>query len=234
MQAGSPLRLDTIAIGTACVVLPLRDRIAGAKQALSVDQLTEGRFILGLSTGDRPSGYPSFGATFSNRAERFRDAHQIITAVANQTFPGHQSDFYGSLDGSLDMIPKARQTRLKTIAVGRCGQDISWLAQNMDGWIWHQSNVDLLPNVIEAWRSACGQGVFNPYGYGTFFELDSDANAPLRIRHGIHGGRKALIELWKRQRDQGVSHVALNMRVSARSVKETIDELAEFVLPLFV
>ncbi|QXI20150.1 LLM class oxidoreductase [Pseudomonas iranensis] len=222
-----------IAIGTAGIVLPLRDPLAVAKQALSVDQLTGGRFILGLSTGDRPSEYPAFGAEFENRSERFRDAHTLITAAVNQSFPVHQSKFYGTLDGSLDLVPKAKQARLKTVAVGRCGQDISWLADNMDGWIWHQSNIELLPTVIESWRAACGPQVFKPYGYGTFFELDRDPDAPLRVRHGIYGGRKALIELWKRQRDQGVSHVALNMRVSSRPVKETIEELGESVLPLF-
>ncbi len=48
-----------IAIGTAGIVLPLRDPLIVAKQAASVDQLLGGRFILGLATGrsnTRPSG----------------------------------------------------------------------------------------------------------------------------------------------------------------------------------
>ncbi|WP_087108021.1 LLM class oxidoreductase [Halomonas citrativorans] len=222
-----------IAIGTAGMILPLRDPIAIAKQALSVDQLSNGRFVLGVSTGDRPSEYPAFGVDFENRTERFRDAYSMIKVLANESFPVHQTSNFGSLDGSLDLVPKAFNARLPLVAVGRCGQDISWLADNMDGWIWHQSNLDHLPKLIEAWRSVCGPETFKPYGYGTFFELDSNPNAPLRWGRGLRGGRKTLIDLWQRQRDQGVSHVALNMRVSHRSVKDTLQELGDHVLPLF-
>ncbi|MNR12331.1 hypothetical protein D3C85_1286810 [compost metagenome] len=145
----------------------------------------------------------------------------------------HKSEHYGSLDGSLDLIPKPAQKRLPTLAIGRCGQDIDWLASHMDGWIWHQSDFRRLPEVIERWRQSCGPDVFKPYGYGVFFELDKDPDAPLRTGRGLHAGRNALIDLWKRQRDQGLSHVALNMRVSHRATKETMDELAEYVLPIF-
>ncbi|KJH82086.1 LLM class oxidoreductase [Stutzerimonas stutzeri] len=222
-----------IAIGTAGVILPLRDPIAVAKQALSVDQLSQGRFLLGVSTGDRPSEYPAFGADFDNRESRFRDAYAVIRAVSNGSFPIHKSSHYGRLDGTLDLVPKAFHARLPMLAVGRCGQELTWLAEHMDGWIWHQSNLEQLPSLISLWQSACGPEAFKPYGYGTFFELDKDPNTPIRWGRGLRGGRNALISLWQRQRDQGVSHIALNMRVSHRSVKESIQELAEYVLPLF-
>lgn len=223
-----------IAIGTAGVILPLRDPIAVAKQALSVDQLSQGRFLLGVSTGDRPSEYPAFGVDFDNREARFRDALALIRTVSEESFPIYRSLHYGVLDGSLDLIPKAFHARLPTIAVGRCGQEIAWLAENMDGWIWHQSNLEQLPSLISLWRSACGLETFKPYGYGSFFELDEDPNAPIRWGRGLRGGQNALINLWQRQREQGVSHVALNMRVSHRSVKDSIQELGEHVLPIFV
>ena len=47
-----------IAIGTAGIVLPLRDPLAIAKQATTLDHLTDNRFILGLSSGDRPVDSP--------------------------------------------------------------------------------------------------------------------------------------------------------------------------------
>lgn len=129
-----------IAIGTAGIILPLRDPVAVAKQASSVDHLSEGRFILGLSTGDRPSEYPAFGMNFENRAERFRDARKVVQELLTQSFAVHRSIFYGDLTGDLDLVPKPKQSQLPYIAVGRCGQEIEWLAQHMDGWIWHQSN----------------------------------------------------------------------------------------------
>ena len=196
-----------LAIGTAGIVLPLRDPLSIAKQATTLDHLTGNRFLLGLSTGDRPIEYPAFGMTFDNRAERFRDAHAMLRAVTEGAFPQHRSAHYGTLDGGLDLIPKPIGDRLPTLAIGRCGQSIEWLAANMDAWIWHQSDFNRLGDVVTQWNAAVGGTTFKPYGYGAFFDLDKDPSAPLRAGRGIVAGRRALIDLLKRQRDEGVSHI---------------------------
>ncbi|GAA3698787.1 LLM class oxidoreductase [Sphingomonas cynarae] len=222
-----------IAIGTAGIVMPLRDPLAIAKQATTLSHLTGNRFILGLSSGDRPVEYPVFGIDFDSRADRFRDAYAMIRAVTEQDFPRHRSTHFGTLDGSLDMVPKPIGDRLPIITVGRAGQSVEWLAENSDGWIWHQSDFSRLGDVVANWRAAIPGGQFKPYGYGTFFDLDRDPDAPLRKARGLSIGRKALIELWKRQRDLGVSHVALNLKMARRSASEMMDELGDHVLPLF-
>ncbi len=226
-------KTEQIAIGTAGIVLPLRDPLAIAKQATSLDHLTENRFLLGLSSGDRPTEYPAFGVDFETRAERFRDAIKLIEVTTGQRRPKHHSRFYGDLDGNLDLLPKPVTSRMPLLAIGRAGQSIEWLAEHLDGWISHQSDVGWLGEVVESWRRASAGRGFKPYGYGAFFNLDRDPDAPLIAHRGLVTGRKALIELWKRQRDLGVSHVALNLKMSRRPTDELIDELAEYVLPHF-
>jgi luciferase-type oxidoreductase len=71
-----------IAIGTAGIVSPLRDPLFVAKQAASIDRLTGGRFLLGLATGDRPAEFAAFGQAIGDRAERYRDAVEVIRAVS--------------------------------------------------------------------------------------------------------------------------------------------------------
>ncbi|WP_334033468.1 LLM class oxidoreductase [Burkholderia gladioli] len=221
-----------IAIGTAGMVMTLRDPILVAKQAASVDQLSGGRLLLGLSTGDRATEYPAFAQPYDNRAERYREAHALLRVVTEQHFPTHQTVHYGRLDGNLDLVPKP-VGRLPTLAIGRCGQDVDWLAQHMDGWIWHQSDFDRLPDVLAQWRASGDGQVFKPYGYGVFFDLDENPDAPLQVGRGIRTGRNALIALWKRQQAQGVSHVALNLKPLRRPAAEVLAELAEYVLPEF-
>jgi hypothetical protein len=53
------------------------------------------------------------------------------------------------------------------------------------------------------------------------------------VRAGMRGGRKALVQHWPRQRDEGVNHVALNLKPPRRPFSEAPDELAEHVLPVF-
>jgi len=223
-----------IAIGTAGIVLPLRDPLIVAKQAASVDQLLGGRFLLGLSTGDRPSEFAAFDSDLGNRPERHRDAIGVIRAATEQSFARHASTHYGSLDGTIDMVPKPVGPRLPILAIGRAGQTLEWLGANTDGWIWHLSDPRRLPDVLARWRTATAGGAYKPYGYGAMFDLLADPDAPLTYASGgIRSGRNALIELWKRQRDEGVAHVALNPKPSRRPFADVADELATYVLPHF-
>ncbi|CRM79935.1 Alkanal monooxygenase alpha chain [Pseudomonas sp. 37 R 15] len=222
-----------ITIGTAGIVLPLRDPLIVAKQAASIDQLLGGRFILGLATGDRPVEYPAFGLDFNNRAERFRDALAIIRAATETHWPVHASKFYGQLNGDIDLIPKPVSPRMPTIIVGQAGQSLEWIGENTDGILSYISNPILIPQIIERWRTVCGQGIYKPYGYGTLFDLDRDPNFPLQAGRVLRAGRNALIEHWKRQQDQGVGHVALHFKPQRRHASEVIDELGEYLLPHF-
>lgn len=222
-----------ITIGTAGIVLPLRDPLIVAKQAATVDQLLGGRLVLGLATGDRPVEYPAFGVDFDTRAARFRDALAVIRAATEQAWPVHASQFYGRLSGSLDLVPKPVAGRLPTIVIGHAGQSNEWTAQNTDGILSYLANPLQIPAIIEQWRAACGPGVFKPYGYGTLFDLDRDPDLPLQPGRVLRAGRNALRELWLRQQEQGVSHVGLHFKPQRRPAAEVIDELGEHLLPLF-
>ena len=222
-----------IAIGSAGVVLPLRDPLIVAKQSTSVDQLVGGRFLLGLSGGDRPEEFPAFGVAFENRAERYRDAYAMIRAAVDNEFPHWRSEFYGKLSGTLDLIPKPVGQRLPAVAIGRSGQAIDWIAANMDAWIWHGMDARRMTDVVPTWRQATTGMPFKPYGYATWFDLAEDPDAPIQPGRVLRGGRHALIALWGEQEHAGVSHVVLNMKQTRRPVTEILDELAEYILPQF-
>jgi luciferase-type oxidoreductase len=222
----------SIAIGTAGIVAPLRDPIITAKQATTLDHLTDNRFLLGLASGDRPIEYPAFGIDYETRGDRYREFRDVVRSVTDSAFPSHATQQYGVLEGRLDLLPRPIN-RLPLVAIGRAGQSLEWIAENMDAFIWHQGEMDRLPSILGRWAQAVGDRGFKPYGYAAFFELDPDPDAPLRTGRGLTAGRKALIDLWRRQQDLGVSHVALNIKMSRRPASELLDELGEHVLPHF-
>lgn len=222
-----------VAIATAGAILPLREPLILAKQATSLDHLSGSRFMLGLASGDRPDEFPSMGLRFEDRAERYREALAVLRAATEGHFNRHAGTHYGSLNGSLDLLPKPLAPRLPMIAIGRGGQKLEWIASHVDAWIWHGSNPQEMADVVPAWRAAVGKGYFKPYGYGAWFELLDDPEAPLEPGRVLRTGRKALIALWKDQERRGVSHVVLNMKPARRPAAEMIEELAEYVLPEF-
>lgn len=64
---------ENILLGTAAVVLPLREPVLTLKAAASVDQLSGGRLLLGVASGGRPVEYPLFGRDFGQRGTAFRE-----------------------------------------------------------------------------------------------------------------------------------------------------------------
>jgi luciferase-type oxidoreductase len=219
-------------IGTAGIILPLRDPLIVAKQATSVDQLLGGRFLLGLAAGDRPEEFPAFGVPFAQRAERYRDARALIEAVIGQDFPEYHSQFYGALTGTLELIPKPVGAHLPAVAIGRSAQTVEWIADHMDAWIWHGSDARRMADIVPRWREATDIS-FKPYGYATWFDLDQDPHAPVQPGRVLRAGRNALIEFWRAQQSAGISHVVLNMKPTRRPAVDILDELAEYVLPHF-
>lgn len=223
-----------IALSTAGIVLTLRNPLIVAKQATSADHLLEGRLLLGLSTGDRSVEYPAFGLDYENRAERFQGGFGLIKTVTENAFPVARTQHYGQLEGAIDLIPKPIRQRLPMIVVGRARQTFSWIAQNSDAWLWHLSDFRQLPAMLEEWRSVHGENWLRPYGYGAFFDLLDNPNAPMQyVGNGLRSGRNALIALLAHQQEHGVSHVAFNLKALRRPAEDALAELAEFVLPQF-
>ncbi|MYM63842.1 LLM class oxidoreductase [Pseudomaricurvus sp. HS19] len=226
---------STITLGTTGIVLPLREPISVAKQAVSADHLTDGRFVLGLSTGDRPVEYPAFNIEFEDRGERYREAVELIRTLTEQSFPHRETQRFGSLTGNLDLHPKPVNGRLPLMAVGRARQPIEWIARNVDAWIWAVDEDNAIRDIVSSLKAAAGDETPPAYGYSTFFDLDPNPDAPYqRFYNVVRIGRKALIDRLHHHRELGVQHLALNLKPSRRSAEAVIDEMGEYVLPALV
>ncbi|WP_321960598.1 LLM class oxidoreductase [Paraburkholderia sp. J7] len=227
-----------ITLGTTGIVLPTREPMYLAKQATSLDQLSGGRVVLGLSSGDRKSDYPMLGIDYESRGERYRDAWSIFRTLAEESFPHFRSSRFGSSEGTLDLVPKAPFGRVPAIAVGQAQQTIEWLAHNLDGFLAGAPNPERLEVLGNEWRdqvrAAVGANVYKPLGLGGFLDLREDPDVPFqRIPGGFRAGRNGLRDYLEQARSAGVSHVALNPKVSQQPYDEILDELAEYVLPYF-
>ncbi|WP_455554005.1 TIGR03571 family LLM class oxidoreductase [Comamonas kerstersii] len=157
-----------ITLGTASTVLTLRHPIHTAKEAASVDFLSNGRVVLGVASGDRPVEYPAFGLEheFESRGERFREAFTTIRAVTEGSFPEHTSSRFGSMSSHVDMLPKPVHGRLPMLVTGRSRQDLSWIAENADGWLFYNVRLEHLGDLLKEWngavQQAAGPDAFKP------------------------------------------------------------------------
>ena len=227
-----------IALGTAGVVVPLREPKLLAKQITSLDHLSNGRMLFGMSSGDRPAEYPLFGVDFGSRGDRFRDAFEVYRAVTEQDYPRFHSKRFGRSDGHLDLVPKAPFGRTPVIAIGRGQQTLKWIAENTDGFITPSPHCAHLQAFAAEWRElvdqGAGAGAFKPVGIAGYLDLVADRDHPLQqIRAGFRTGSKALAALLEQARAAGINHVALNPKISRRPHAALMDDLVRDVLPHF-
>jgi probable F420-dependent oxidoreductase len=80
-----------IRLGTAVILLPLRIPVVLAKELATVDQLSEGRLVVGLALGGERERYRVFGLSPEGRVRRFEEAVRLLKLLwseASVTFHG--------------------------------------------------------------------------------------------------------------------------------------------------
>jgi len=208
-----------ILLGTAAVVLPLREPLLTLKAATSVQQLSGNRLLLGVASGDRPVEYPLFGRDFDARGAAFRDQVAVLRDGADAHLPA-----------PLALLPRAAAP-LPLLVAGLAQQTPAWIGQHMDASLAFPGTPEEHARRVAAWRAAAGA---KPYASFIHLELDARPDAPMRRwRFGFSGGRNALIAELHAMRAAGVDHIGLQLRHNQRPLEETFHEIAEYVLPHF-
>ncbi|MEO1280863.1 MAG: LLM class oxidoreductase [Pseudomonadota bacterium] len=225
---------DRIALGVASIILPLRHPANVAKAAASVDQLSGGRLILGVASGDRPDEYPAMGVPFDERGAEFRESFKYIRRMGD-TRPAFDNHF-GSPGNGIDMLPKPTASRLPLLVTGGSRQDNDWIAHNGDGWMLYPRKEELQEQVISDRRAriAAAGGTDKPAMEPLYVDLTEDPDTPPQPIHlGLRLGSNHLRTYLESRQAIGVNHVALNLRFNKLDIETTLKRLADDVLPEF-
>ena len=82
---------ERIKLGTAILVLPLRDPRVLARQAMTIQALSGGRLILGVGIGDYPTDFRVMGIPYKSQVRLTEEYVQVL----NEVLPGGRSSFHG-------------------------------------------------------------------------------------------------------------------------------------------
>lgn len=224
-----------IALCTGSIALPLHHPVHVAKSAATIDQLSGGRLILGVASGDRYEEYPGMGLDYNKRGEVFRDAFQYIRQ-AQESFPTFQTTHFGGLDGKSDILPKATQYKLPILLTGNSRQSIEWIAEHADGWMYYPRNLYMQEYNIKQFREAIpsDQGIDKPFMQPIHIDLHPDDDfKPQPIHLGFRIGMHYLKEYLQHLHSLGVNHLGFNLRFNTSSIENTLERIAKEVFPLF-
>ena len=94
MAAGLAVATDRVEIGTLVTNTGYRNPALLARMVDTVDELADGRLILGVGAGDFPSEYDIFGYDWDRRVGRFEEALQIICPMLKGEAVTFDGEFY--------------------------------------------------------------------------------------------------------------------------------------------
>ncbi|HEV8191423.1 MAG TPA: LLM class flavin-dependent oxidoreductase [Ktedonobacterales bacterium] len=155
----SALAVETshIALGPLVAATSFRSPALLAKMADALDEISGGRFVLGLGSGWHEPEYKAFGFPFDHLASRFEEALQIIAPLLREGHVDVTGTYYSAENSGLR--PRGPSPKGPRILIGAKGpRMLTLVARYADAWntAWHMD-----PTVAaERWenlKTACAQ-----------------------------------------------------------------------------
>ena len=224
----------SIALGTGSIILPLRSPVDIAKAAASVDQLTGGRLLLGVASGDRPVEYSVYNEKFDSRDEVFRNTFDFIRSSTHRPANWDNTDVMQRTQ--VDLLPKSFSGDIPMLVTGNSRQSVQWIAEHASGWLMYPHQLGFQAQVIGQWTTALDelQQGWKPFAQSLYIDLTENPDTPASPIHlGIRVGRNGLVSHLTSLQEIGVNHVLFNVKFSTRPIVDVLAELREFVVPLF-
>jgi alkanesulfonate monooxygenase len=144
-------RTKRIKIGTGVLVLPLRNPVLLAKQIASIDQLTEGRLLLGVASGWYKREFDSVGVAFEKRGRIMDESLTIMSRLWTEDvvagdYPPYQMK-------AAVMFPKPYQKPRPPILIGGyVDRVLKRAAVAGDGWLTYFYTP---ASFTKSWKKVC-------------------------------------------------------------------------------
>jgi alkanesulfonate monooxygenase SsuD/methylene tetrahydromethanopterin reductase-like flavin-dependent oxidoreductase (luciferase family) len=165
---------ERIGLITSIAVLPYRQNAAlAAKQAATLQRLSDGRLVLGVAPGGRPDDYEAGGVPFENRGRRFDEMLDDMKRI----WAGEERGIAGGVGPDVSDHPP------QLIIGGQIDAAFRRAARYADGYIAGGGQPEYVPPSIEkleaAWREAGRDGEPRKLALA-YFSLDDDPESQAR------------------------------------------------------
>jgi probable F420-dependent oxidoreductase len=121
-----------IGLGTSVLVLPMRHPLPLAKELATLQNLSEGRFILGAGVGWLEAEFAALGVPFRERGRRMDEGIAMMLAVWSEDPVSFPARHIAAMIDDMRMLPKP----VKPIPIWIGGSSEAALARalRLDGW----------------------------------------------------------------------------------------------------
>lgn len=144
-----------VELGSLVLCNPFRNPAILAKMAVTLDEVSEGRFILGVGAGWNKAEFDAFGIPFDHRVDRLEEALQIIRPLLKKGRTDFEGVYYQAQD--CEITPIGPRPDGPPLLIGGHGPRMLRLTA-LYGDIWNtdtDTQPDLLAESIANLHAAC-------------------------------------------------------------------------------
>ena len=122
-----------------------------AKQAATLDEISGGRFVLGLGAGWNETEFKAFGIPFDHRIARFEEAFTIIRTLLREGAIDFEGSYYSARD--CELMPRGPTPGGPPLLIGSSGERMLAIAvPHVDAWNAWYADTDNSPAGVAALR----------------------------------------------------------------------------------
>lgn len=145
----------TLRLVTGIVILPQRNPVVLAKEVVTVDVLSGGRFTLGIGVGYLEPEFRAIGANFADRGavtDEFLEAMQHLWYDDRPEYHGRFVDFAG-----VNAYPRPVQTPIPVVVGGRTPAAYRRAVSRANGWYGFALTPDAARSCLEGLAQAASR-----------------------------------------------------------------------------
>ncbi len=247
--SGCAMRTATIQLGTAITSLYVRSIPTIAMAAASVDDLSEGRFILGIGSSHKVQVEPEHGVPYGKPLTRTRESVEIIRALLRDGAVQYDGDTVRIENFDLWFTPRRADLPIYVAAVfpkmtalcGEVADGIILTRSTLKTGVWVKEKIaegakrtgrdpsriaitSLLPTSVAGTREEALDAMRPGLAfYAGFFPRYNK----LIAEHGFPGEAAAISEAWSRNDRKAAIGLVTDAMVDATSVAGTPEECRE-------
>ena len=211
---------DSLEFATGILILPQRQTVLAAKQAATLDVLSNGQLRLGIGIGWNKPEYIGLGENFHDRGQRIEEQVSLMRQLWTRPLVEFKGYWHNIPDAGINPLPI--QQPIPIWFGGHADPVLRRIARLGDGWI---------PNYRSAEDAGTALDILERY-LNQAGRTRSDIGIEPRIRFA-GGAAKSWEQLFNGWQNAGASHVSFNtMQAGFDTPSQHIDALKLFASTL--
>jgi probable F420-dependent oxidoreductase len=211
-----------VTLGTSVYLLPLRNPLLAARQAVSLDRLSEGRLVLGVGVGWLEHEFAAVGVPYRERGRRTDEAIAVLKAMCGP--------------GGAEFLPKPVQRPHPPLWIGgRSPAAVRRAARAGDAWHPSHLTVDELRRQIPELHAECERAGRSADDVAVTTRrklVRGPSPADVEVDRVLQGDAGAIAATVAELEQVGVAHLIVELPGSSeRELLESLDWFGREVLP---